>query len=63
MFLLEVTLQQAFQSAAVASFVACHFVYGVVDCVKVVGREVWRRTREKRKHHFSMQKLEKAADQ
>ena len=30
-FLLKVTLQQAFQSAAVASLVACHFVNGVVD--------------------------------
>lgn len=33
-FLLEVTGEQTFERFAVTRFVACHFVHGVVDCVK-----------------------------
>ena len=33
--LAEVALQQAFESLAVAGFVACHFMHGVMDGVQV----------------------------
>ena len=33
---LEIAVEQAFESATVASLVTCHFVYGVVDSVEVV---------------------------
>ena len=34
--LLEVTLQQAFQTTAVSCLVAGHLVDGVVDCIQAV---------------------------
>jgi len=34
--LLEITLQQAFQTAAVSCFVAGHFMDGVVDSIQAV---------------------------
>ena len=35
LFVAEVSFQQAGKCFAMASFVACHFMYGVMDCVEV----------------------------